>query len=134
LKPDNNDQGASGTKQAVARQGAGDSLDREQRAIVQEPRPNRFLATLGVILLAAAIVGFFTGRNPELCGGFLIVGAALSMASVAISRMEGRQELKLTGLIFNLGKTLQEGEDEISTKGSGSVPSLKEVVKRGHRT
>lgn len=98
------------------------------------PRPNLFLSTVGVILLGVAVVGFFAGRNPELCGGFLIVGAALAIASVVVTRMEGPQELGLTSAKFNLAKAaIQEGEAALNTITASSVPTLEEVMGRADK-
>jgi hypothetical protein len=125
---------------AVARQAVQQSVSELQELygrmshVREAPRPNFFLSTVGVILLGVAAVGFFAGRNPELCGGFLIVGAALSIASVVVTRMEGPQELNLTGAKLNLAKAaIQEGEAALNTTAVSSVHTLEEVMGRANK-
>jgi hypothetical protein len=85
---------------------------------------NRLLAVVGVALLAVAAVGLILERSAALVGGFLVVGGALTLASAFVSRLEGAQELGLTGAKFNIAVAAEVGEAEVKT---GQLLSLEEL-------
>src|SRR4051812_31891169 len=103
-------------------------------AIIVTPRPgkrehiNPFLGIAGAVLLLVAIAGFFIGRPAPIVGGFLIGGIALCFMAVVTPRLEGSQEIGLTGAKFNLAavaETIKKGEIEIETK---SLPDIQEIL------
>ena len=61
------------------------------------PSHNRLLTSVGLSLLATSVVGFFLRRSEPMVGGFLMIGAALVFLSVVVPRLEGSQEISLTG-------------------------------------
>lgn len=85
--------------------------------------PNLFLSTIGATLLVLAAVGFFLGRSEVIITGFLVVGGALCLIAVLWPRMEGGQELTLTGFKFNLNK-INEGERAIA---AGDTTNLEDI-------
>jgi hypothetical protein len=66
--------------------------------------PNRFLAFVGLALVAIAAVGLFLHENQPLSGTFLFLGVVLVIFSVFEPRMEDEQSLSPGNLKFNLGK------------------------------
>jgi hypothetical protein len=86
--------------------------------------PSRLLAITGVLLLGVAAAGFLMGRSELLAGGFLIVGAALTLVSVLVPRLEGAQELTLTGAKIFIAK-VQSAEAELETK---RLPELEDLT------
>jgi hypothetical protein len=91
-------------------------------------RSDRFLATVGVLLLMVAAAGFLLDKSEALVGGFLIVGAALVLVSVLAPRLEGKQKLGLTGAELNLAYIVESTtRAEIELK-SGRLPGLEDVL------
>ncbi|MFD5339433.1 hypothetical protein [Streptomyces hawaiiensis] len=94
-----------------------------------EPKPtNRgtsaLLATVGLVLIAAALSGFFLDLNSLVINALLTLGVILLVISVLAPRMEGKQVLRLIGEI-NLAKAAEQAEVEIA---SGDIVPLDEVV------
>lgn len=87
-----------------------------------------FLGILGTLLLLAAIIGFFAGKNGALIGTFTVVGAALCVSAAVAPRLEGAQEFGLQGAKINvaqLKQTIEKGETELE---SGKLAELEEVL------
>jgi hypothetical protein len=90
-------------------------------------RLNPFLAASGVFLLLVAAIGLFVSRPEALVGGFLIGGVALCFFAVVTPRLEGGQEVGLTGAKFNLAavkQVIEQGEIEVRTQTLLEVEDL----------
>ena len=92
--------------------------------VTQAERPNYLLASIGAFLLVVASVGFLLDRSAVLAGGFLICGTALTLISVLVRRLEGSQEIGLTGAKINIARTILEGERDLETK---LLPGIEEL-------
>lgn len=66
--------------------------------------PNRFLAVVGLVLVAIAAAGLFVHENQPLSGTFLFLGVVLVIFSVFEPGMEGEQTVSAGQVKFNLGK------------------------------
>ena len=88
---------------------------------------NHFLSITGALLLVVATIGFFIGRPAAIVDAFLIGGIALCFMGVVAGRLEGSQEIGLTGARFNLAaleQAIKKGEVELQTK---PLPDIKEL-------
>ena len=94
----------------------------------ERARVNLFLAVLGILCFAVAAIGLFMDRNEGLSGGFLIGGIFLCVASVMAPRMEGEQQVGLTGAKFTLNKlppAIEAAEKELATK---QLPEIEDIL------
>lgn len=94
----------------------------------ERDRLNPFLGVLGVLLLIVASVGMFLDRPEALIGGFLVAGVTLCVLAVLTPRLEGSQEVGLTGAKFNVAAVKQviaQGEIEVRTQ---TLTEIEEVV------
>ncbi|MFE7760649.1 hypothetical protein [Streptomyces sp. NPDC057438] len=66
------------------------------------PKVNLLLTSVGVILVAVAIVGFFRNGGATTIGVFVVLGAALILMGVFEPRMEGQASISLTGAKWTL--------------------------------
>jgi hypothetical protein len=88
---------------------------------------NPFLGALGVLLLIVASVGMFLDRPEALIGGFLVAGVALCVFAVLTPRLEGSQEVGLTGAKFNvaaLKQVIAQGEIEVRTERLAEIEEV----------
>jgi hypothetical protein len=88
--------------------------------------PNRFLAAVGLLLIAIAAVGLFIHENQPLSGTFLFLGVTLVVISVFEPRMEDEQSLSPGGLKFNLGKAERSALRTDSQAKTGTLIPLDE--------
>ena len=89
---------------------------------------NPFLGVLGVLLLGVAAAGMFLSKPEGVVGGFLVGGMALCIIAVLAPRLEGNQEVGLTGAKLNIAKVSQDialGELEVR---SLTLAEIEEVL------
>ncbi len=87
---------------------------------------SRILAAVGITLLVVAIAGFLLGRSEALAGGFLLVGAAITVVSVLVPRLEGSQKFSLTSVEITIARSsVQVTEAELATE---KLPTIEDIV------
>lgn len=97
----------------------------------KEERLNPFLAILSSLLVLAALIGFFQGRDATTVGILLGFGSALAVVAVFEPRMEGSQEFGPTGAkitlaqIVRMQNSIARAEEELSS--GAALPTLEDL-------
>jgi hypothetical protein len=88
------------------------------------------LASIGVILLGVAAVGFLMNKSAAEVTAFLVVGAGLVLVAVLLPRLEGPVEVGPTGAKVNLARLAVVAEQAAVAEqelNAGSLTTLEDL-------